>query len=213
MEYIKRNFPAEFRADENDTGVITGVPIVFDTPTDIGGYFEEVIEAGAISDEVISAAADVRLFWNHNIDEKALARTVIPFEKNGGLLLTRDKKGVNMKARLNLERSDAKDLYIAIQDETINAMSFMFYVEEEEWERKNTDYPKRIIKKISPVVEVSAVNFAAYPTTSIKSARADISSENDIRILENMRKAQRSGATDKDRLELEKLKAEILYKI
>ena len=66
MDYIKRNYPAEFRTDET-TGLIEGIPIVFDTPTDIGGWFEETIVKGAISKDVIK---DVRFFWNHNIDEK-----------------------------------------------------------------------------------------------------------------------------------------------
>lgn len=45
MEYIKRNYPAEFRA-EGESGLIVGVPIVYDTPTDIGGYFQETICKG-----------------------------------------------------------------------------------------------------------------------------------------------------------------------
>ena len=53
MDYIKRNYPAEFRADESN-GLIEGVPIVFDTPTDIGGWFQETICKGAISKDVIS---------------------------------------------------------------------------------------------------------------------------------------------------------------
>ena len=41
MDYVKRNYPAEFRA-ESDSGLIVGVPIVYDTPTDIGGWFQEI---------------------------------------------------------------------------------------------------------------------------------------------------------------------------
>ena len=62
MDYIKRNYIAEFRADETN-GLIEGLPIVFDTPTDIGGYFQETICKGAIKEEVLK---DVRFFWNHN---------------------------------------------------------------------------------------------------------------------------------------------------
>ena len=35
-ELIKRNYAAEFRSDDQ-SGLIEGIPIVFDTPTDIGG--------------------------------------------------------------------------------------------------------------------------------------------------------------------------------
>ena len=212
MDYIKRNFPAEFRADETDRGLIRGVPIVFDTPTDIGGWFEEVIEAGAIDDSTIDSKADVRMFWNHDLNGKTLARTQIPLDKKGGLVLESTKKGVDMQARLNLDRSDANDLYLGIEEGTINAMSFMFGVAEEEWERMDTDYPKRTIKKISPIVEVSAVNFPAYKTTSISASRADASTEIDTRALESARskRLEDKQSADTDKLELEKLKIEIL---
>ena len=182
MEYIKRNYLAEFRADEQ-TGLIEGIPIVFDTPTDIGGWFQETICSGAISEDVIK---DVRLFWNHNIDEKAIARTVIPLDKPGGMTLTIEDKQVKMLANPNRKRTDANDLCLAIEDGVINAMSFMFGVAEERWEDEDTDYPKRFITRIDPLIEVSAVNFPAYATTDIH-ARGDTATEIDRAALEKMR--------------------------
>lgn len=209
MDFIKRNFPAEFRADET-TGLIEGVPIVFDTPTDIGGWFQETICKGAISKDIIK---DVRFFWNHNIDEKAIGRTIIPIEKLGGLKLTVEDDGVKMLANPNRKRTDANDLCLAIEDGTINAMSFMFGVAEERWEDENSDYPKRFITRIDPLIEVSAVNFPAYATTSIH-ARGDAASENDRAVLERIRKAHQSADTDriKRELELEKLKYKIIFR-
>lgn len=207
MELIKRTYPAEYRAKE-EGGLIEGVPIVFDTPTDIGGMFEETICKGAISEDVID---DVRFFWNHNIDEKAIARTVIPLEKLGGMELHIEKDCVRMLANPNRKRTDANDLCLAIEDGVINAMSFMFGVEEERWEDLDTDYPKRFVTKISPLIEVSAVNFPAYASTSI-SARTDVATESDHEALEKMlneRKAeQNKEAREKANLEL--LKAKIL---
>jgi len=188
MDYIKRNYPAEFRADET-SGLIEGVPIVFDTPTDIGGWFQETICKGAISPDVIK---DVRFFWNHNIDEKAIARTVIPIEKLGGMELKIDDENVKMLANPNRKRTDANDLCLAIEDGVINAMSFMFGVAEERWEDEDTDYPKRFITRIDPLIEVSAVNFPAYATTSIN-ARGDMASESDRAVLEKMRAARRAA--------------------
>lgn len=182
MEYIKRNYPAEFRADET-SGLVEGVPIVFDTPTDIGGMFQETIVKGAISKDVIK---DVRFFWNHNIDEKAIARTVIPIEKLGGMELKIEDDGVKMLANPNRKRTDANDLCLAIEDGVINAMSFMFGVAEERWEDEDTDYPKRFITKIDPLIEVSAVNFPAYASTSIN-ARGDTFTENDRAVLGKIR--------------------------
>lgn len=207
MELIKRTYPAEYRAKE-EGGLIEGVPIVFDTPTDIGGMFEETIVKGAISEDVID---DVRFFWNHNIDEKAIARTVIPLEKLGGMELHIEDDCVRMLANPNRKRTDANDLCLAIEDGVINAMSFMFGVEEERWEDLDTDYPKRFVTKISPLIEVSAVNFPAYASTSI-SARTDVATESDHEALEKMlneRKAEQDKEA-REKADLELLKAKIL---
>lgn len=188
MDFIKRNYPAEFRADEQ-SGLIEGIPIVFDTPTDIGGWFQETICAGAISEDIIK---DVRFFWNHNIDEKAIARTVIPLDKPGGMTLTIEDKQVKMLANPNRKRTDANDLCIAIEDGVINAMSFMFGVAEERWEDEDTDYPKRFITRIDPLIEVSAVNFPAYATTDIH-ARGDTATEIDRAALDKMRERRKAA--------------------
>lgn len=189
MDYIKRNYPAEFRADEQ-SGLIEGIPIVFDTPTDIGGCFQETICKGAISKEIIK---DVRFFWNHNIEEKAIARTIIPIEKLGGLQLDIGDESVKMLANPNRKRTDANDLCLAIEDGVINAMSFMFGVAEERWEDENSDYPKRFITKIDPLIEVSAVNWPAYATTDIH-ARRDTVTDIDRAALEKMRSKRKAGA-------------------
>ncbi len=190
MDFITRNYPAEFRADES--GLIEGIPIVFDTPTDIGGWFQETIVSGAISPEIIK---DVRFFWNHNMDEKAIARTIIPIEKLGGMTLTVEEKLVRMLANPNRKRTDANDLCLAIEDGVINAMSFMFGVTEERWEDENTDYPKRFITRIDPLIEVSAVNFPAYARTDIH-ARGDTATEIDRAVLEKIRNRRKNSAAD-----------------
>ena len=194
MEFIKRNYPAEFRADEQ-SGLIEGIPIVFDTPTDIGGWFQETIVSGAISEDIIK---DVRFFWNHNIDEKAIARTVIPLDKPGGMTLTIEDKQVKMLANPNRKRTDANDLCLAIEDGVINAMSFMFGVAEERWEDLDTDYPKRFVTKIDPLIEVSAVNFPAYATTDIH-ARGDTATEIDRDVLEKMRNRRKDDLENVNR--------------
>lgn len=208
MEYIKRNYPAEFRAD-GDSGIIEGVPIVFDTPTDIGGWFQETICKGAISKDVIK---DVRFFWNHDLNRMAVCRSIIPLDKLGGMELHIEDEGVRMLARPNRKRTDANDLCIAVEDGVVNAMSFMFGVAEERWEDEDTDYPKRFITRIDPLVEVSAVNYPAYATTSIN-ARGDTATESDRAVLERMReqrKALREGDAQAQR-ELELLKAKYKY--
>lgn len=189
MDYIKRNYFAEFRADA-ERGIIEGIPIVFDTPTDIGGMFEETICKGAISKDIIK---DVRFFWNHDLNRMAVCRTIIPLEKLGGMELHIEDEKVRMLANPNRKRTDANDLCLAVEDGVVNAMSFMFGVSEERWEDEDTDYPKRFITKIDPLIEVSAVNFPAYASTSIN-ARGDAFTENERAALEKMREKRKAIA-------------------
>lgn len=207
-ELIQRNYVAEFRAD-GETGLVEGVPIVFDTATDIGGFFEETICKGAISEDVLK---DVRFFWNHNVNEKAVARSVIPIDKMGGMELHIEDDSVRMIARPNRNRTDANDLYLAIEDGVINAMSFMFGVADERWEDLDSDYPKRFITKIDPVVEVSAVNFPAYATTSIN-AREGVDVDNVRGVLERAREKRNADVENaaKKQAELKLLKEKYKY--
>lgn len=196
---VSRSF-SNYRAD--DDGNIEGVPIVFDTPTDINGYFEETIDRGAISKEVLK---DVAFFFNHDIrGTKPLART-----RNKRLRFTIEDDGVHMIASINRERSDANDLYLAIRDGDIDGMSFMFRIDEEKWSDLDTEYPKRLITKIGYVQEVSAVNYPAYQSTSIN-ARSDLSVDTDKEALDNARAKYKSVDTDERSLDsdlvLEKLK-------
>ena len=136
---------------------------------------------------------DVRFFWNHNIDEKAIARSIIPIDKPGGMELSIGDDSVRMLANPNRKRTDANDLCLAVEDGVVSAMSFMFGVAEERWEDEDTDYPKRFILRIDPLIEVSAVNYPAYKSTSIH-AREDAATEIDRSALERMRKERRAKA-------------------
>lgn len=178
-------------------GYITGVPIVFEQPTDIGGLFEETIASGAISEDVLR---DVAFFYNHDLNTKPHART-----RTGTLKFEITPLQVNMNTEVNLRRTDSNDLYIAVKDRIIDGMSFMFRVEKDEWTDLDTDYPKRRITKIGYVQEVSAVNYPAYEGTSIN-ARSDLSLDSDKHALDNARATLLDSNDEKRQLELEKLK-------
>ena len=195
-DLVRRNFPAEYQADA-ENGIITGTPIVFGQPTDIGGWFEEVIEPGAISQDILR---DVAFFYNHDLHSKPLART-----RTGKLILTVNDHGVDMEAHVNRDRTDVNDLYLAIQDGDIDGMSFMFRVSIETWEREDTDYPLRRIQEIGYVQEVSAVNYPAYQGTSIN-ARADMPLDSDKQMVDTIR-ANALDRVNKSQLELAKAKA------
>ena len=210
-EMITRTFPAEWRADTKN-GKIVGLPIVFGQSTDIGGWFEEEIERGAIDEKVLK---DVAFFFNHRInDTPPFART-----RNKKLRFNITDQGVEMEADVNRERTDANDLYLAIEDGDVDGMSFMFRVEKSRWEREDTDYPKRIIEKIGYVQEVSAVNYPAYRGTSIDVARSNDALDSDKEMVDAIKRRAKTGAgapetrTEADALALELLKRSYLNRI
>lgn len=196
------NYSARASENEDNYGIIEGVPIVFEQATDIGGYFEETIARGAISEDVLR---DVALFYNHDLNTKPHART-----RNKRLSFSIENDGVHMHAKVNLDRSDSKDFYLAVRDGDIDGMSFMFRVEADEWTDLESDYPKRRITKIGYVQEVSGVNYPAYEGTSIN-ARTNLSLDNDKKALDEAR--AKVVDTTKDDVELEKLKAKYLFNI
>lgn len=151
--------------EDSEYRTITGAPIVYDRETVItepdGFQYIEVIKHGAVQEGAITR--DTALFYNHDLaTSKPLARV-----RTGKLRLTVTDSGVSMEADINIQRSDAKDLYIAIKDGDITGMSFMFRVEEDEWSTTEQGMPKRIIKKIGYIHEVSAVADPAYKDTAI----------------------------------------------
>ena len=205
-ELIRRNYDFEIRAekDEKRGNIIIGRPIVYDSKTDIAGMFEEVIERGALKKANLE---DVRFLVNHDQSKIPLARSR-KNTKNSTMKLTVDNDGMEIQVELDTENNtEARNLYSAIERGDITGMSFMFAIEDEEWEDLDSDYPTRHIKAISTVVEVSAVTFPAYEETSI-SAR-DKSAVDTARLAVD---TARSGGVDTpaDQLELEKLKIKYL---
>ena len=194
-EFLRRNYNFEIRAEkkegEENKGKYTlyGLPIVFDSRTDIG-YFDEIIEKGALDKTDLK---DVRFLVNHDLSKIPLARSRNNNE-NSTMRLKKTDKGLEVEIDLDADNnSEARNLYSAITRGDISGMSFMFGIAEERWEDENTDYPKRFITKIDPVIEVSAVNFPAYTSTSIN-ARGDTITENDRAALEKMRETCRAEA-------------------
>ena len=205
-KFISRNYEFEIRAekDEKRGNIIVGRPIVYDSKTDIGGYFAEIIERGALKKANLE---DVRFLVNHDQSKIPLARSRRN-SKNSTMQLTVDNDGMEIQVELDTENNtEARNLYSAIERGDITGMSFMFGIDDEEWENLDSDYPTRHIKSISTVVEVSAVTFPAYEDTSI-SAR-DKSAVDTARLAVD---TARSGGVDTpaDQLELEKLKIKYL---
>ena len=201
LEIEKRFLSFEVRADEKqeseEKGIVDGYAVVYDKKTDICGYFEETIKRGALDNADLK---DVPLLVNHDTDTIPVARS----RRNNGsssMTLTVDEKGLKIRAELDLKNNArASELYSAIKRGDISGMSFMFTVKTDEWTDEDTEYPKRTIKEIAKVYEVSAVTFPAYSDTSI-GARA-VDTESAKKILE---KIKRNGHCEDERERLKML--------
>ena len=205
-ELERRAYEFEVRAEDGEQGnIITGRPIVYNSRTDIGGYFAEIIERGALDKTDLK---DVRFLVNHDTSKIPLARS----RRNNGnstMQLTLDEFGMGIRVQLDTENnSEARNLYSAVQRGDISGMSFMFSVNDEEWTEMESDYPTRHIKEIGSVVEVSAVTFPAYESTEIN-ARSKEALDNARSALESVRQ-QNANPVDTGELALLKEKTKIL---
>lgn len=147
---------------------VSGYAAVFDEDSEVlsdffEGAFIERIEQGAF-DGVIEQC-DVLALLNHDVGRGVLARSR---EGVGTLSLSVDERGLRYKfIAPNTALGD--ELLEGIKRGDINASSFAFEVEEDNWVQG--EVKKRTIKKIAKIYDVSPVYMPAYKGTQV-SARA-----------------------------------------
>ena len=202
-EFEQRAYTFEIRAEERDgEGIITGRPIVYNQRTDIGGWFEEVIDSGALDGADLT---DVRFLVNHDTRKIPLARS----RRNNGnstMQFSIDPEGMLLDwVKLDIKSNpEAAALYSAVSRGDITGMSFMFSVKGDKWDNLDTDYPTRHITEIGKVVEVSAVTFPAYEATTIN-ARGKDALDSARSAVETARQAE-AAKVETEALELAKAK-------
>ncbi|WP_274363721.1 HK97 family phage prohead protease [Paenibacillus thermotolerans] len=188
---------------ESEGGVIQGHAAVFDQRTNIGGWFEEVIERSAFAN---TDFRDVVLTVNHNLKNIPLARSRNN-NASSTLQLSIDDKGLSVKGMLDVENNaEARALHSSVARQDINGMSFIFVIRDAKWENLDSDLPLRRVTDIARVIEVSAVSFPAYAGTDINAR--------DEQALESARAALESARSElgssKNELEILRLRSQIL---
>jgi HK97 family phage prohead protease len=200
-------FDIQTRDDENEGIVIlSGRPIVYNSRTNLG-LFDEIIEQGALDGADLT---DVRFLVNHDTSKIPLARS----RRNNGnstMQFSVDQEGMAIDwVKLDVKNNDqSRALASAVKRGDVTGMSFMFILDEDgyEWQNLETDHPTRVIKRITSVIEVSAVTFPAYEATSI-----EVNQRNQ-QALESARAALESARKREDKpldSELELLKAKTM---
>ena len=195
-----RNFNFEVRAEQNEEHghFLSGVPIVFDSKTDMGWY-DEVIERGALDNTDLR---DVRFLINHNTDMIPLARSRNNNE-NRTMQMSVGEDGMNIRVDLDTENNaEAKSLYSAVSRGDISGMSFMFTVDSDAWDDVETEHPKRTIRSIGKLFEVSAVTFPAYEATSLEARGLSDALESAKDSLESVKAELRKVKVAKEKLKL-----------
>lgn len=151
-------------ADSAQALILSGRPIVYDTPTlinDYSGSYTEIILRGALDNADLS---DVRLLYNHDTNKVPLAKTP------NTMRLNVDDQGLTFTAELP-DTESAKEVYTAVKRGDLSGMSFAFKVPDggDEYDAKTNT---RTIRQIAKVYECSIVPYPAYPTTSVEARSA-----------------------------------------
>lgn len=148
-------------ATDGESHVISGYAAIFNSPTDIGGWFTEEITPGAFR-KAISENGDIRALFNHDWNN-VLGRT-----KAGTLRLTEDERGLKFEVDLP-NTSVARDLVESLKRGDINQCSFGFIPTVEEWDY-SVEPAHRTILEVD-LFEVSVVSIPAYEDTEVSLVR------------------------------------------
>jgi len=155
---VHAGMKVEARADDAVKRLV-GYASVFDTETDIGGMFREVIRKGAFSEALLRD--DIHALDNHDYGR------VIGRKKAGTLVISEDERGLRVEITPP-NTTIARDLMENISAGNIDQMSFSFSMEggRQAWDETG-DTPLRSIEKVGELLEVSIVPRGAYVTTEI----------------------------------------------
>lgn len=145
----------DVRAAGDSGRKIGGYAAVFNSETDIGGYFREKIAPGAFAEAI---KTDVRALIDHD-SGRVIGRTTA-----GTLRMVEDEAGLAVEIDLP-DTTDGRDLATLIERGDISGMSFGFMVTKQSWDETG-DVPLRTIEAVD-LFEVSVVAFPAYDDTSI----------------------------------------------
>lgn len=163
---------------DSESNVIEGYAAVFNSPTDIGGTFTEVIEPGAFAEAIVSNE-DIRALFNHDWNN-VLGRT-----KSGTLRLSEDAKGLKFEVDLP-NTTLARDLSESLKRGDISQCSFGFIPTGESWDWE-PEIPVRTINSVE-LHEISVVSIPAYEDTevSLRSKEANKSIETRLKLIQKI---------------------------
>ena len=167
LDMEKRSINFELRA-KPESRTIFGTATVFNSAYDMGWYDEEM------SAESLNEAdmKDVVALFNHDMN-MVLARTSSGTLK---LNLTGDAMEYEFEAP---NTTLGNDLLEMVKRGDVYQSSFAFTVETEDWQERKGMKPKRVIRSIKKVYDVSPVTYPANPDTMVAKRSYDATKEID----------------------------------
>ena len=158
----------EIRLGDNATSSesrhIEGYAIVFNSLSNDLGGFREIIERGAITDELIKNS-DIVCLMNHDIKKGLLARS---YHGRGSLKLDIDEHGLHYSFEAP-KTALGDEVLEGIRRGDISKCSFAFVCGEDVWDKdEKTGEYIRHVKKIKNLYDVSLVYHPAYDETEVK---------------------------------------------
>lgn len=154
---IDHTLTLEKREDGNESRKIRGYAAVFNSWSRYLGWFKEKIDTKAFDEADMS---DVVAVLNHDFNF-LLARN-----SAGTLEIGIDEKGLWYEFEAP-NTSAGNDLMENVRLGNISKSSFQFQVENDNWIDDPNEGTLRVINKISRVIDVSPVTFAAYNDTDV----------------------------------------------
>lgn len=158
----------EIRLGDNATSTsesrhIEGYAMVFNSLSNDLGGFREIIEQGAITDELIKNS-DILCLMNHDIKKGVLARS---YQGRGSLKLDIDKHGLHYSFEAP-KTALGDEVLEGIRRGDISKCSFAFVCGEDNWTKDENGEYIRHVKKIKNLYDVSLVYHPAYEETEVK---------------------------------------------
>ena len=147
----------------NENRHIEGYAIVFNSLSNDLGGFREIIEQGAITDELIKNS-DILCLMNHDIKKGVLARS---YQGRGSLKLEIDEHGLHYSFEAP-KTALGDEVLEGIRRGDISKCSFAFVCGEDNWTKDENGEYIRHVKKIKNLYDVSLVYHPAYDETEVK---------------------------------------------
>lgn len=155
MEKETRTIKMELRALP-ESRTIEGYAAVYNAETDLGWFREEIAPEAFNNADM----GDVVALFNHD-PNLPLART-----SSGTLKLTMDEKGLKYRFEAP-DTTLGEDLLKLIRRGDISQSSFAFTIKDEQWIEMAGQKPKRLIRSVDTLFDVSPVTYPAYKETSV----------------------------------------------